>query len=161
MHYARRLFSWCSDGRWCAVHWQMDVPPQEDIIALMCPPDCRPREGSKTIDGVVWSFLRLGLAREQKQLAWTAYLFANYSTCAKEFFYKPKVPQRHASLWNDFLEVLDPENTGKVTLKQMLRTGLLCAEVAIYMCHQIGKGKDEFSREEFIAEMIKISDFRP
>lgn len=135
-----------------------------EVAALMCPSDCRPTEPNPSVDEVVFNFLSFRVLHQAQELAEKEALFENAKAvqALKKSFYKPLVPADVLQTWQQFLDCFD-DNTQYVTLKQMLRSGLVCSDVAEFMCDQIGTFngmKDRFSRQDFLVEMINIHGFR-
>lgn len=136
-----------------------DTLSQEDIIALMCPSECRPSKANPVVDENVFNFLTLRVSHFREALAHKESLFGNKQAMPKKCFYKARVAEDLSHSWQQFLDIFDPLQTGCITLKQILRSGLICPEVAQFMCHQVGNGH-MFCRNDFLAEMTKISRLR-
>ena len=136
-----------------------DTLSQEDIIALMCPSECRSSKANPVVDEIVFNFLTLRLSHCREALVEKESLFGNKQARLNKCFYKARVEDDLSHSWQQFLNIFDPLHTGCISLKQILRSGLICPEVAQFMCHQVGNGH-MFCRNDFLAEMTKISKRR-
>lgn len=143
--------------------WMLRAPEQEfeDYVQAWCPPDFRPFDGHPLVDEVVGKLLENCLAKQEQRIKQKERLFASRKvadTGMSKAILKSKVPEPEWQNWNLALDLLGVQ--GKVDKEAILKTRMLCPEVADFLCLHLA-AESAFSRDGVLQMMSELKDFRP
>lgn len=143
--------------------WMLRAPEQEfeDYVQAWCPPDFRPFDGHPLVDEVVGKLLENCLAKQEQRIKQKERLFASRKvadTGMSKAILKSKVPEPEWQNWNLALDLLGVQ--GKVDKEAILKTRMLCPEVADFLCLHMA-AESAFSRDGVLQMMSELKDFRP